>query len=337
MAGVVKATVESTLGRLGTVGAVAVDDFIQRLVSAVSQLRPVSGSRVAVSGDDVPVTPTLPAAVVSVGSVVPVTPSVASLQESVAPSLFGESAVVGPARVAKSTGVTPGKNLIRSLGGLKGKDFSVDKDFSILRVESFFRELFQHVRVYLFVAARTKKIKTLEPFYFVSSVVGTFVGFPRNKRVIDGYARCLLCRADLSIAGRRISSLWDPWKGVEHTRLEQKYRTMTHRPLLDKPCRPVSADEDHRIRLARSTEPPVFMETDLNLTVEERMAIEEVEATEGARPHLPDDSVGYLWLSNFISSFLVASFSGCLAKLHGEGTAFRVPDAGLRALSGYFS
>ena len=168
----------------------------------------------------------------------------------------------------------------------------------------------------MFVAARTKKIKTLKPSYFVSSVVGTFVGFPRNKRVIDGYARCLLCRADLSIAGRGISSLWDHWKGVEHTRLEQKYRIMTHRPLLDKSCRPVSADEDRRIRLARSTEPPVFMETDLNLTVKERMAIEEAEATEGARPHLPDDSVGYLWLNNFISSFLVArSIEGVLYSM----------------------
>ena len=54
------------------------------------------------------------------------------------------------------------------------------------------------------------------------------------------------------------------------------------------------------------------METDLNLTIEERMAIEEAEATEGARPHLPDDSVGYLWLNNFITSFLVArSIEGC--------------------------
>ena len=55
------------------------------------------------------------------------------------------------------------------------------------------------------------------------------------------------------------------------------------------------------------------METDLNMTVEERMATEEAEATEEARPHLPDNSVGYLWLSNFISSFLVArSFEGFL-------------------------
>ena len=106
LASVVKATVESTLGRLGTVGALAVDDFVQRLVTAVSQLKSVSGSLVAVPGYDVPVTPTLPAGIVSVGSAAPVTPSVASLQESVAPSLFGESAVVVPASVAKSAGYT---------------------------------------------------------------------------------------------------------------------------------------------------------------------------------------------------------------------------------------
>ena len=58
------------------------------------------------------------------------------------------------------------------------------------------------------------------------------------------------------------------------------------------------------------------METDLNLTVEERMAIGEAEATEGARPHLPNDSVGYLWLNNFISSFLVArSIEGVLYSM----------------------
>ena len=186
----------------------------------------------------------------------------------------------------------------------------------------------------MFVATRTKKIKTLKPSYFVSSVVGTFVGFPRNKRVIDGYARCLLCRADLSIAGRGISSLWDHWKGVEHTRLEQKYRIMTYRPLLNKSCRPVSADEDRRIKLARFTEPPVFMETDLNLTVKERVAIEEVEATEGARTHLPDDSVGYLWLNNFISSFLVArSIEGMLYSMDAWRSC--MADTGLRVLSSY--
>ena len=165
------------------------------------------------------------------------------------------------------------------------------------------------------VLARARKIKTLKPSYFVSGVLGTFVGFPRNKRVIDGYARCLLCWADLSIAGRGLSSLWDHWKGVEHTRLEQKYRIMTHKPLRDKSCRPVSA-EDRRIRRARLTEPPVFLESALKLTVEERIAIKEAEAEEGARPHLQDESVNYLWLSNFVSSFLtVTSFDGVLRSL----------------------
>ena len=91
--------------------------------------------------------------------------------------------------------------------------------------------------------------------------------------MIDGYARCLLCMADLSIAGRGLSSLWDHWKGVEHSILEQKYRIMTQRPLLDKSCRAVTAEEDRKIRRERMSEPPVFMETELSLTVEERIAI----------------------------------------------------------------
>ena len=126
------------------------------------------------------------------------------------------------------------------------------------------------------------------------------MGFPRNKRVIDGYARCILCRADLSFAGRGLSSLWEHWKGVKHTRLEQKYRIMTQKQLLDKSCR---------------SEPPVFLESALSLTVEESTAIKEAEA-EGARPHLLDGSVNYLWLSSFIASFqTVTSFEGVLQSL----------------------
>ena len=137
-------------------------------------------------------------------------------------------------------------------------------------------------------------MRTLKPSYFVSGVVGTFVGFPRHKRFINGYARCLLCRADLSIAGRGLSSLWDHWKGVEHTRLEQRYLIMTQRPLLDQSCRPVTAEEDRRIQRARLTEPPVSLESALGLTVDERSAIEEAEADRGSKPQLPDASVSYL-------------------------------------------
>ena len=120
------------------------------------------------------------------------------------------------------------------------------------------------------------------------------MGFPRHKRVVDGFARCLLCRVDLSIAGRGLSSLWDHWKEVEHTRLEQKYRIMTQKPLLDKTCRAVSAEEDRRIRRERMSEPPVYLESELSLTVDERIAIEEAEEAEGQRLQLAAGSVNYL-------------------------------------------
>ena len=38
-------------------------------------------------------------------------------------------------------------------------------------------------------------------------------------------------------------------EGPEHTRLEQKFRIITQRPLPDKSYQPVSADEDRRIQL----------------------------------------------------------------------------------------
>ena len=39
---------------------------------------------------------------------------------------------------------------------------------------------------------RKRKINTLKHAYFVSSVVSLFVGLPRHKRVVEGYAWCLL-------------------------------------------------------------------------------------------------------------------------------------------------
>ena len=158
--------------------------------------------------------------------------------------------------------------------------------------------------VFLVFTGRKRAIKTLKPSFFVSGVVGTFVGFPRHKRVIDGYARCRLCRVDLSIAGRGLHNLWDHWKGREHTRLEQRFRIMSNRPLLDKSCSPVSVEEDRRIRAERMSEPPVILESEFRLTVEERVAIEIEEEAAGAKPKLAETSAAYLWLCCFINGFV---------------------------------
>ena len=165
---------------------------------------------------------------------------------------------------------------------------------------------------------RKKRLNTLKPSYFVSNVVGLFVGFPRHKRVIDGFARCLMCRVDLSIAGRGLQNLWGHWKGAEHTRLEQKFRIMTQRPLLDKSCRPVSAEEDKRIRLDRMVEPPVYLESPISLSLEERVALEREVEEEGSRPVLPDGSAAYLWLCFFLNCFgAVTGFQSLMRLMDG--------------------
>ena len=100
----------------------------------------------------------------------------------------------------------------------------------------------------------------------------------------------MMCRADIRITGRGLQNLWEHWKGAEHTRLEQKFRMMTQRPLLDKSCCPVTAEEEQRIKLERMTELPVYLEPALSLTLEQRMALEQESETEANRPTLSSES-----------------------------------------------
>ena len=174
------------------------------------------------------------------------------------------------------------------------------------------------------LSGRKRAIKTLKPSFFVSGVVGTFVGFPRNKRVVDGFARCRLCRVDLSIAGRGLHNLWDHWKGREHTRLEQRYRIMSNKPLLDKSCRPVSLEEDRRIRAERMSEPPVILESEVKLTVEERIAIEIEEEAVGSKPQLSESSSSYLWLCCFINNFVeLRDFASVVRSMESWSSCMR--------------
>ena len=199
-------------------------------------------------------------------------------------------------------------NLERSCGSFRGNLRNCiyrtkDKhSFFVLKFLKIWIKVF-HL-LFCVLAGRKRAIKTLKPSFFVSGVVGTFVGFPRKKRVIVGYARCRLCRVDLSIAGQGLHNLWDHWKMREHTDLAQRYRIMSNKPLLDKSCRPVSLEEDRRIRAERMSEPPIVLELEFKLTVEERMAIEIEEVTAGAKPQLSGTSAAYLWLCCFINSFV---------------------------------
>ena len=111
---VVKATVESTLGQLGTVGAMAIEDFVDSLkiiVANAVNVEKASGLS-AVGGTGIGQTPV----------VAPHTGSVSvreggSVASSAMPSAFGDARSVMTSGVTETAAVKPGKNLIRSHDG----------------------------------------------------------------------------------------------------------------------------------------------------------------------------------------------------------------------------
>ena len=118
LSGVVKATIESTLGQLGTVGAMAVDEFVGQLTAAVSRLVPASDLRVAVPGEDVPlISSSASVGVAPVGNDAQKDLSVVSRTASMVPSMFGEGTVAGASNAGKVTAAKPGENLKRSWAG----------------------------------------------------------------------------------------------------------------------------------------------------------------------------------------------------------------------------
>ena len=90
---------------------------------------------------------------------------------------------------------------------------------------------------------------------------------------------------------------------------------MTQRPLLDKSFRPVSADEDRRIRLEQMVEPPVYLERRLRSTVEERVANEEWAAAAANKPKLNEDSASYFWLTQVVNAFVAVTDARVVIRL----------------------
>ena len=107
---IVKATVESTLGRLGTVGAIAVDDFVVRLKAALCDVVGTATMRPSTVVEDVHVLPTS-------ASLTPLVPGssqpdvfVSSLQGSVMLSLFGDVQSGVPSNRRTESAAKLGKN-----------------------------------------------------------------------------------------------------------------------------------------------------------------------------------------------------------------------------------
>ena len=120
---VVKATKESTLGQLGTVNAMAIDEFEVRVKAAVCDLVSAELHRAHVSKDKVVPSPTSVIAAPTSSGAVRREGSVSSYQCSSLLSAFGDALSVVPSDAPHPIAVKPGKNLIRSHAGFKLNEF----------------------------------------------------------------------------------------------------------------------------------------------------------------------------------------------------------------------
>ena len=107
---VVKATVESTLGRLNTVGAIAIDDFVVRLKAAMCGLVGTVPRQSSTVVDDMPVLPTSAGPTPSLPGSSQQDISVSSRQGSSMPSIFRDVQSGVPSSVQPASAAKPGKN-----------------------------------------------------------------------------------------------------------------------------------------------------------------------------------------------------------------------------------
>ena len=71
-------------------------------------------------------------------------------------------------------------------------------------------------------------------------------------------------------------------------------------------------------------EPPVYLESPLSLSLEERIELERDAEEESSRPDLKSESAAYLWLCSFINSFAgVTNFRGVMRLMDGWVSSMR--------------
>ena len=68
-----------------------------------------------------------------------------------------------------------------------------------------------------FILISGKKI--LKPTWFEHVYCGLVLGFAKDHKTRDSFVRCLLCRQDVRIASRGITTFWEHFRGVRHHRL----------------------------------------------------------------------------------------------------------------------
>ena len=70
----------------------------------------------------------------------------------------------------------------------------------------------------MFILISGKKI--LKPTWFEHVYCGLALGFAKDHKTCDSFVRCLLCRQDVRIASRGITTFWEHCRGVRNHQLD---------------------------------------------------------------------------------------------------------------------
>ena len=104
--------------------------------------------------------------------------------------------------------------------------------------------------------------------YFTKAVASFIVGFPCEKRVMNGFKWCQFCRQDLLTDNRGLYVSKEHWKSEDYQLVEMRHRLANGLPLLKKACELGGAAECAKKRALLTGLHQVSMEFIFGITVE---------------------------------------------------------------------
>ena len=114
----------------------------------------------------------------------------------------------------------------------------------------------------------------LKPTWFEHVYCGLALGFAKDHRKRDSFVRCLLCRQDVRIASRGITTFWEHCRGVRHHRLDCLVRLRRGLALRKRDGTLMSKSEADECSAALIGEAVPVLEACPNVTVLEALQIE---------------------------------------------------------------
>ena len=155
----------------------------------------------------------------------------------------------------------------------------------------------------------------LKPHYFTNGVVSLRVGFPRSHRVTDGIARCTLCKMDLAIGRRGLTTLPEHWKSADHQLREIKFHLQLGMPLVIKNCVQASRRDQKRQREKVIGSADVHLGSVYVLSVNDLLDADvELEQASGESETVTQSRADKLWICQFIGGLVNGIGFHCLMR-----------------------